>query len=252
MEFSILSYVVRLIYKVVYTAHQSHNRDNRARLAKAAAQADETLASEATSPGALAAAPNDAVTSPQATPASQVAPPSAVVATPRGVTTPEAMTTLPGVVAMPAGVAHAQAVATLCGVVATSSDPQYCGARPVPCDLLVEQAIRKKRARPAAPPTNDPLDVEVPEDARLTYSVQIVDKDHDEVLSAEEYRHSENRGLFMKLKSSLQEGGLDPYIEIVLPMGSQAVDTEEEWDNLVHTIYHRRRSGGRVFVNVFV
>ncbi|KAK5664206.1 hypothetical protein OQA88_422 [Cercophora sp. LCS_1] len=212
----IISHLVRMLYKVIYNARQARNRVIRYDRENQASSPGTTRASSPSS-DSLSALPSPSPV-PQA-----VDVPTAAPATPTTPTTPRA----------------------------TERPVQQ--PRPT-FDLLVKEANTRKRAR-CSSMGNPVVELEVPENARLTYNVYIRDRTDFHLLSVGHYRHTDSmvtHGAFSYLKSSLEMAGQVPQFEILTPYGVRVIESEDDWANAVISIYNRRRSEAQVEVDIFV
>lgn len=123
-------------------------------------------------------------------------------------------------------------------------------------DSLVKNVTNTKKRRRSDTNSEFAYEVEVPDDARLTYHIYIKDKVNWTDLSPPAvYRHTDSiitRGAFTYLKKSLEAAGESPAFEILTPYGPRVICSEEDWDQAIIAIYNRRRSGGQVEVDIFV
>ncbi|KAK4140345.1 uncharacterized protein C8A04DRAFT_15052 [Dichotomopilus funicola] len=96
----------------------------------------------------------------------------------------------------------------------------------------------------------------VPANARLKYYIYVKDKaDAVDFMPPTIYRHTDfmiSRGAFSSLKAAFEADGHAPECVIQTPHGRKKINTEEEWNAAVLSIYERRRSGGVVEVDVYV
>jgi len=122
-------------------------------------------------------------------------------------------------------------------------------------DSLVKTVVSTKRKRPYSV-ANPTYELEVPNDAKLTYCVYTRDQtDGSELGPPATYRHNDSaitHGVFSYLKGSLEAAGHSPVFEILTPYGVRTINSEEDWDQAVVSIYNRRRSGAQVEVDIFV
>ncbi|KAL2262539.1 hypothetical protein VTK26DRAFT_1018 [Humicola hyalothermophila] len=104
--------------------------------------------------------------------------------------------------------------------------------------------------------SDNPYELEVPANARLTYRVYVKDRtDGSDLAPAATYRHTDAiiaGGAFAALKASFEAGGHEPVIEIQTPSGRKGIASAEDWESAVLAVYNMRRSGGVVEVDVFV
>ena len=127
-------------------------------------------------------------------------------------------------------------------------------------DSVVKNVVNtKKRKQPdndSNTSTIPTFELEVPDNARLTYHVYIRDRaDGFELSPPAVYRHTDSiiaNGAFTYLKESFEAHGHSPAFEILTPYGIRSVSSESDWDQAVIAIYNRRRSGGQVEVDVFL
>ncbi|KAH6624874.1 hypothetical protein B0J18DRAFT_410284 [Chaetomium sp. MPI-SDFR-AT-0129] len=96
----------------------------------------------------------------------------------------------------------------------------------------------------------------IPANARLKYYIYVKDKeDGVDFMPPTVYRHTDfmiSRGAFSSLKAAFEADGHAPECVIQTPHGRKKINTEEEWNAAVLSIYGRRRSGGVVEVDVYV
>ncbi|KAK0711205.1 hypothetical protein B0H67DRAFT_584616 [Lasiosphaeris hirsuta] len=122
-------------------------------------------------------------------------------------------------------------------------------------DSLVKNVTNNKKRR-RSDTSEFSYEVEVPDDAKLTYHIYIKDKTNWADLSPSAvYRHTDSiitRGAFTYLKTSLEAAGESPAFEILTPYGPRVICSEDDWDQAIIAIYNRRRSGGQVEVDIFV
>ena len=111
-------------------------------------------------------------------------------------------------------------------------------------------------ASAAAGHSDNPYELEIPANARLTYHVYVKDKtDGSDLGPPAIYRHTDAiilNGAFAGLTSSFEGAGHVPSIVIQSPFGRREITSTEEWESAVLAIYNVRRSGGVVEVDVFV
>lgn len=102
----------------------------------------------------------------------------------------------------------------------------------------------------------NPIELEIPANARLTYHVYVKDKtDGSDLGLPATYQHTDGivaHGAFSYLKSSFEAAGHVPILEIQTPFGRKSIMSKEDWECAVLGIYNVRRSGGVVEVDVFV
>ncbi|KAK0646004.1 hypothetical protein B0T16DRAFT_457976 [Cercophora newfieldiana] len=122
-------------------------------------------------------------------------------------------------------------------------------------DSLVTSAVNAKRKRSYSA-VNPTYEVEVPDDAKLTYRVCVRDlADGSELGSPATYKHGSlpmSQGVYSYLKNLLEVAGHEPIFEILTPAGVKRIDNEVEWDGAVVSVYNRRRSGSQVEVDIWV
>lgn len=104
--------------------------------------------------------------------------------------------------------------------------------------------------------SQNPIELEVPPNARLTYHVYVKDKtDGSDLGPPATYQHADSiiaHGAFSGIRSSFMAAGHEPIFEIQTPFGRKSIASEEDWERVVLAIYNVRRSGGVVEVDVFV
>ncbi|KAK4456152.1 hypothetical protein QBC34DRAFT_389097 [Podospora aff. communis PSN243] len=122
-------------------------------------------------------------------------------------------------------------------------------------DSLVTSAMNAKRKRSYSA-VNPTYEVEIPDDAKLSYRVCVRDvADGTELSLPATYRHGSidtTVGVYSYLKNTLEAGGHQPVFEILTPAGVRKINSEAEWDQAVTSVYNRRRSGGQVEVDIWV
>lgn len=133
--------------------------------------------------------------------------------------------------------------------------PQAVADSRPPLDSLVANAARNKRRRSELEPLTA-YEVEVPENARLTYHIYIRDQEDGQHL-ADPFvcRHTDSfisQGAYTYLNTALRNQGWTPHFEIMTPYGVRAVRNETEWGSAVVSIYNRRRCGAQVEVDILV
>lgn len=99
------------------------------------------------------------------------------------------------------------------------------------------------------------LELEIPPNADLTYKVYVRDAtDGTELSPVTTYRHDAMmvQRAFSYLSSSLQAEGHTPAIEIQTPFQNKTIESDEDWESAVLSIYNVRRSGGVVVIDVWV
>jgi hypothetical protein len=115
--------------------------------------------------------------------------------------------------------------------------------------------MTKKRKR-SDDDSDTAYQLEIPDDAKLTYHIYVKDKvDNTDLSPPAVYRHSDDmitRGAFSYLKSSLEAAGHLPTFEILTPNGRRIICNESEWEQAVVAIYNRRRSGGSVEIDIYI
>ncbi|KAK4044005.1 hypothetical protein C8A01DRAFT_43167 [Parachaetomium inaequale] len=117
-------------------------------------------------------------------------------------------------------------------------------------------AKKRKHTEAVLGLNQNPIEVEVPANARLKYHVYIKDKDDGaDVAPPTTYRHTDYviaRGAFSSLKAAFAAAGHDPAYVIQTPFGRKLITCEDDWESAVLSIYNVRRAGGVVEVDVFV
>lgn len=137
----------------------------------------------------------------------------------------------------------------------TVTVPQAVENSRPPLDSLVVNATRNKRRRcELEPPTA--YEVEVPENARLTYHIYIRDRQDGRHL-ADPFvcRHTDgfiNEGAHTYLDTALRNQGWTPHFFITTPLGVRSIHSELEWGAAVVQIYNNRRYGAQVEVDIWV
>ena len=123
-------------------------------------------------------------------------------------------------------------------------------------DTLVTTAVNTKKRKRLESRSPAVIDLEIPDDANLTYRVYIRDhSDGGELSTPVVYHHTDNlisRGAFTSLDTSLRARGHEPAFEILTPFGIKRVGSEVQWDQAIMSIFNRRPSGGNVEVDIWV
>ncbi|KAK3333242.1 hypothetical protein B0T19DRAFT_440018 [Cercophora scortea] len=123
-------------------------------------------------------------------------------------------------------------------------------------DFLVNNVTRAKKRKRDDSDSNVAYEVEVPDDADLTYCINVKDKmDGCSLSSPAVYRHRDDfitRGAYPYLRLSLEAAGHAPVFEILAPGGTKTIANESDWEQAVLAVYNRDRSYGQVEVNVFI
>ena len=117
-------------------------------------------------------------------------------------------------------------------------------------------AKKRKHAEAVLGLNQNPIELEVPANARLKYHVYVKDRaDGADVAPPMTYRHTDYviaRGAFSSLKAAFAAAGHDPAYVIQTPFGRRPITCEDDWESAVLSIYNVRRAGGVVEVDVFV
>jgi hypothetical protein len=115
----------------------------------------------------------------------------------------------------------------------------------------VRAALTLKRKR-----EEDPV-AEVPENANLTYFIDVKDSQSKEDLATEMYRHTDNAiaqgNCYSSLKSRFAETGhANSAVIMMTPYGPRLIFSDDDWNATVLSIYNQRRMRGNIDVEIYI